>query len=150
MASPTLHPGEPAADVPGPRASLWVLRTVVTAQLLLIALQPVLAGWYLSGDFDALGLHGTNAGFVVLAGLIVLGCALVYWLAGGGRGWVPAAAAGLLIAEVLQYGFGYARLLWLHVPLGVAVVIGAVLLTVWVWGSGARRARRRPAPRAGR
>lgn len=122
-------------------ASLWVLRIAVTVQLLLVALQPVLAGSYLSGDFDALGLHGTNAGFVMLAGLLLLVCALVYWRAGRGPGWVPAVAAGLWAVEVLQTGFGYARLIGLHIPLGVTVVTGAVLLTVWAWRPGARHAR---------
>jgi hypothetical protein len=138
---PTLRPGEPAAPVSGPRATLWVLRIAVTAHLLLVALQPVLAGAYLSGDFDALGAHGSNAGYVTLVGLAVLVCALAYWLGGRGRGWVPAAAATIWVAEVLQTGFGYARLLGLHIPLGVTIVTGAVLLTAWAWRPGARRSR---------
>jgi len=53
-------------------------------------------------------------------------------------GWLRAAA---LLAEEFQLGFGYARILALHVPLGVAIFGGTVALLV-----GTRRLTRVDAP----
>ncbi len=41
--------------------TLWLLRAVVTLFLLAVLAQPVLAGLYLSGEFDALAVHGAIA-----------------------------------------------------------------------------------------
>ena len=40
-----------------PRVSLWPLRVVLTAHLLAVLAQPVLAGRFLTGDVDAIGWH---------------------------------------------------------------------------------------------
>jgi len=45
-------------------------------------------------------------------------------------------------AASFQTGFGYARQLALHVPLGVAIVTAAVLLAVAVWRPVMRLPRR--------
>ncbi|MQA16233.1 MAG: hypothetical protein GEV09_19420 [Pseudonocardiaceae bacterium] len=126
----------------GPRVTLWVLRTVSVLLLLAVLAQPVLAGLYLSGEWDALGLHSGNAVLVESLSFFLLLAALAYWLAGRGRGRVALAATLLFIAAVMQSGFGYARQLGLHIPLGVAVVTASVVFTVWVCRAGARTPRR--------
>lgn len=120
-----------------------MLRGVVLLHLLCVVGQPILAGVFLDGEFDALVLHGLNAGIVTTLGMVLVPVTLLYWLPGGGRGWPVLAAIALFFAEGAQSGFGYARLLGLHVPLGVAIVTGSVLFTVWVFGAGARQPRRR-------
>ncbi len=126
----------------GPRATLWLLRAVTLLQCLAVLAQPVLAGMFLSGDSDALGAHGINASLVAFLSLSQLVASMLFWLAGRGRGWPVLATALMFLAVVLQIGFGYARQLDLHVPLGVTIVVASVLLTGWTWRPGARRARR--------
>lgn len=130
-----------AAPAPGPRITLHVLRVVAAVHCLVVCIQPVLAGLYLSGDFDALSLHAINGSVVTSLALLQLIAAVVFWLAGRGRGWPAACAAALFVAETLQIGFGYARELHLHIPLGVTIVVGSFMLTVWAWRATARRAR---------
>jgi hypothetical protein len=47
----------------------------------------------------------------------------------------------VFLAEGFQIGMGHSRQLDLHVPLGVAIVVAAVLLAAWVWTPSAARAR---------
>jgi uncharacterized membrane protein (UPF0182 family) len=135
---------EPAAVArnAGPRVTLWLLRAVTLLFLLAVLVQPVLAGLYLSGEWDALGIHSGNAVLVELLGQVLVLTALAYWLAGRGRGRFALAAVLLWLAVGMQAGFGYARLLGLHIPLGVAVVTASVLFAIWVWRRGARTPRR--------
>lgn len=141
MNTRTAAPSAPART-DGPRVTLWLLRTVTTLFLLAVLAQPVLAGLYLSGEWDALGLHSGNAVLVESLVFFVLLAALAYWLAGRGRGRVPLAAALLWFATAMQAGFGYGRQLGLHIPFGVALVTASVLFTIWVWRQTARTPRR--------
>lgn len=138
----TAGPQSTPVAVRGPRATVWLLRVTATGQAGLAVLQPVLAGWYLSGDYDALGAHDTNAGFVAGAVLATLAAALLYWLPGRGRGWPVLVPVVLFVALVFQFGAGYGRELALHIPLGVGIVTVSVLFALWAWSPAARRARR--------
>jgi hypothetical protein len=120
-----------------PRVTLWLLRAVVTVHLVAVLLQPVLAGRYFDGDVDAIGWHAALGSVVAALGLAVIAAALLYVVAAR-RSWPLLVVAALLfVAEGLQIGFGYAHQLGLHVPLGVAVAVAAVLLAAWAW-RGAR------------
>ncbi len=136
----TVHPE--AGAPPGPRLTLWLLRALALLLLPAVLIQPELAGLYLSGEWDALGLHSGNAVLVESLSFFLLIAALLYWLVGRGRGRVVLTCALLFVAVVMQAGFGYARQLGLHIPLGVAVVTGTVLFTIWVCRRGARTPRR--------
>ena len=137
------HPAPPErAASPGPRITLWLLRAVVTLFLLAVLAQPVLAGLYLSGEFDALAVHGAIAGVVILLAMVLIGTALLFCTAGRGRFWPLPVAVATFLAAGLQTGFGYARQLGLHVPLGVVIVTVAVLLAAAVWRPAMRRPRR--------
>jgi hypothetical protein len=135
----TLAP--PAAPVRRPRASLWVLQTVVTAFVPAVLAQPVLAGLYLTGDVDAMGVHGLVGSLLALGAMAVVAAALAYVLGGRGRVWVLPVSVLLFLAVGLQIGYGYARELELHVPLGVLIVTASVLLVGWVWTPLAARPR---------
>ncbi|MGH3934061.1 MAG: hypothetical protein ACRDS1_03610 [Pseudonocardiaceae bacterium] len=138
----TEAPSAPPVPVRGPRATVWLLRGTATVLAGLALLQPVLAGWYLSGDYDALGVHDSNAGFVAFAVMGTFVGALLYWLPGRGRGWPVGVPVALFIALVFQFGAGYNRELALHIPLGVGIVATSVVFAGWTWSPAARRGRR--------
>ena len=142
MDTTTEAPLTTLTPVRGPRATVWLLRATATVLAGLALLQPVLAGWYLSGDYDALGVHDSNAGFIALAVMGMLVAALLYWLPGRGRGWPVLVPVVLFGALVFQFGAGYNRDLWLHIPLGVGIVTVSVLFGWWTWSPAARQARR--------
>lgn len=125
----------------GPWLTLWPLRLLLTVHLVAVLAQPVLAGRYLAGDVDAIALHGTIGSTLAAVGLLLIVLALLYVLGGRGRWWVAPAAVALFLAEGFQIGAGFTRDLGLHVPLGVAIVLASVLLTVWVWSPSAGRSR---------
>lgn len=126
----------------GPRVTLWLLRAAVSAFLLAVLVQPVLAGRYLAGEFDALGVHASNAGVVILLAMVVAAASLLFATLGRGRFWPLPVAVALFLSAGFQTGSGYARQLALHIPLGVAIVTAAVLLAVAVWRPSMRRPRR--------
>jgi hypothetical protein len=135
----TLAP--PAAPPRRPRITLWTLRLTLTAFLLAVLAQPVLAGRYLVGDVDAIEVHGLIGSLLALGAMVVIAAGLAYVVVGRGRLWVLPATVLLFLAVGLQIGFGYNRELQLHVPLGVAIVVIAVVFTAWSWAPVAARPR---------
>ncbi len=145
MSASTTTPGlapEAVAAPPGPRATLWVLRSFAVLHSLCAVGQPVLAGIYLGGDVDAIGVHEINASVVAGLGVAQLVAAIVYVWAGKGRAWPLWASLGLVLAEQVQAGLGYEGVVAIHVPLGVTVIALQILLTVWVFRAAARVSRR--------
>lgn len=124
-----------------PRLTLWLLRLVLTVYLVAVAFQPVLAGMFLTGDVDAIAMHGTIGGSLAFVGLLIIGATVLYVLGGRGKLWVLPVAVSLFLASGIQIGMGYSRSLQIHIPLGVAIVTASVLLAVWVWSPSAARAR---------
>jgi len=112
---------------------LLLFRIVATLAAVGTILQPFLAGLFLSGSFDALKAHEVTGQAV--GGIAVLSflCAILYWRVGGGPVIALRMSGGLLVAVVLQIVLGYSRILALHVPLGVALVIGAGQLAHFAW-----------------
>jgi hypothetical protein len=113
----------------------------VSIHALLIVGQPVLAGAYLNGEFDALSYHGINADVIILADMVQFAVAVIYCWAGKGSALPALLSVVLFFAEGLQIGMGYERNLAVHIPLGVAVLLTQLLLAVWVWGAKARMPR---------
>ena len=126
-----------------PRASLWTMRVLLTGHLAAVLAQPVLAGRYLTGDVDAIEVHGLIGSLLALVAMALIAGALLYVVAGRGRLWILPVAVALFFAEGIQIGMGHAGQLELHVPLGVAIVVTAVLLAAWAWSPAARRPRGR-------
>ena len=110
----------------------WVLRAVVSAHVLAIVGQPVFAGVYLSGDYDALRWHAIGADVVSYIAVAQLVVAVVVWIRQR-EAWPFLATATVLVAEVAQYFAGLAGALWLHIPLGVLTVVMVVVLFIRVW-----------------
>jgi hypothetical protein len=135
----TLAP--PVVRVRRPRASLWALRIVTLAFVLAVLAQPVLAGLFLTGDVDAIGVHGLIGSLLALGAMAVIAVVLAYVFGGRGTLWVLPVSVLLFLAVGFQIGAGYARQLELHVPLGVVIVTTSVLLAGWAWSPLAARAR---------
>jgi hypothetical protein len=128
-----------------PRGSLWALRIIAVLHLAILALQPLLAGLYLDGDADAIGTHGINAHIVQTLCFAQIVAAIFYAWPGGGRIWPLVFSSGLWLAEGFQLGMGYARVLIVHILLGVGIVAAQSLFTVWTCRRAARvpRVRRK-------
>ena len=117
----------------GRRWTQLLFRTVVTCETALALGQAVLAGSFLSGHSGALDLHALNATATGLTAVAQTVAALLLWRPGGGPGWPALASAELFAAEAGQMARGYGRVLAVHVPLGVAVIAGTLLMLVWSW-----------------
>jgi hypothetical protein len=111
----------------------WPFRVVVSAAGVLLFNQAVFAGQFLSGTFGALHTHRENA---TAAGIVVLAAALaavpIRW-PGRGPSWPVFACLGLFGLVALQMRLGFARVLTVHVPLGVTIIALAALLVIWAW-----------------
>lgn len=145
----TVAPSPPVTAAPArrPRVSLWLLRAVVTVHLLAVAVQPVLAGLFLTGDVAAIEVHGLVGSVLAAWSLLVIAVTVGYVAGGHGKLWVLPAMVVLFLAEGFQIGMGYARTLQAHIPLGVVIVAVSLLLAIWVWSPWARvpRGARPPA-----
>ncbi|MVU78277.1 hypothetical protein GPX89_13610 [Nocardia sp. ET3-3] len=115
------------------RALRVAVRTVATLTAADALIQAALAGRFLAGNFDALGLHAANTS--VLAALTVTLLAVVAVRSRRERGpWWPAAAVLALVAtEGLQAWLAQLDYLELHVPLGVGIIASLILVTRWAW-----------------
>ncbi|MEU6645377.1 hypothetical protein ABZ863_22875 [Saccharomonospora sp. NPDC046836] len=130
---------EPAST--HPVRTLLLLRATVVLGTICVLAQPVLAGGYLSGTFDFLGYHESNAH--IISGLLVLQAAagVAYLVAGRGSA-IPLVFTVVQFAAVgLQTGMGYSRQLAVHIPLGVFIVLMSLHLCVWVFRPVARLSR---------
>lgn len=102
--------------------------------------QPVFAGVYLSGSIRGLELHARGADIIFTLGALQLILAFIVTVRAR-RWWPTALSALLLAAETAQYIAGRDGTLWLHLPLGVAIVAGAALTAVAFWVLPAPRRR---------
>jgi hypothetical protein len=101
----------------------------VFARLLLLATyaQSIFAGVFLSGKIWGRDAHEMNAGILVLVAFVAGGVALftLREVSGGKR--FAFSLLGFAVALVIQYAIGQEiadgeRLLWLHIPFGVALI----------------------------
>lgn len=113
--------------------ALWVFRVAVTIQFIQLAMQPILAGMFLNGQYSALSTHSSSGGILMVTGFLQIGAAVLLWRPGRIAGWPIGAAVALLVAELVQLTAGHSRAMALHLPLGVALVIASLLLTGWAW-----------------
>lgn len=114
-------------------AWIWPFRITMTVAALLMCVQPVLAGQFMSGTHGALRAHDRNADLAAAGVLVSVVCAvLLRWL-GRGPLWPSLVSALLLVMTGAEIGLGKQRVLAVHVPLAVAIVMLAVWLAVWSW-----------------
>jgi len=118
-----------------------VNRVLVSAHTVAIIGQPVFAGGYLGGDYDMLWLHRWGADAVSFLAYAQVLAALVLLLVRGPR-WLLWVSLAIAAGETAQYFAGMDGALDLHIPLGVALVVGMVLTTIAVWRPQTWRAGR--------
>lgn len=116
----------------------WPYRITLSVSAVLLFNQAVFAGQFLGGSYPSLATHRENATYAGIAVLVAGLAAIVIRWPGGGPWWPIAATFGLFGLIAAQIVFGFLRLLVIHIPLGVSIIVLAVLLLVWAW-------RRRPA-----
>ncbi|MBQ1122308.1 hypothetical protein [Streptomyces sp. B15] len=133
------------AAAPSPMVRGWpvvALRTVATLFFLLLLIQPVLAGMFISGDVDLLKLHETNSFVISITSWFQVLAAVLVWRPGRGPLWPIGATVLLSFTVVMQDGWGYARELDLHIPVGVFMVAASTALLHWAYGYRPGRGRR--------
>ncbi|WP_460718683.1 hypothetical protein [Nocardia heshunensis] len=113
-----------------PRAALRTAATLAVADGLL---QALLAGRFLAGNFDALGMHGANTSVLAALTITLLGIVIAWCRTERGPWWPAVAALALVGAEGVQVWFAQLNLLELHVPFGVGIIATLGLLTAWAW-----------------
>jgi hypothetical protein len=129
------HIRNPPSAVSSRRAGwvYWPFRIAITIATVLLFNQAVFAGQFLSGTYASLQIHRNNA---TAAGVTVvvatLSAVLIRW-PGRGAWWPIPACFGLSALIGVQIALGLNRVLAIHIPLGVAIIVLAVLLTVWSW-----------------
>ncbi len=126
---------EPAEDrsTRSGRWAVWAFRILITTAAVLLFNPAVLAGQFMSGTYEALEFHAFGA----TASEIVDALAMVP--AGWARFrrsyplWPAVLTALLFVAINVQEFAGEERILTVHVPLGVAIIVMVSGFTVWAW-----------------
>lgn len=111
----------------------WLFRITSTVAAITLFDQAVFAGQFLSGTYGSLHTHRENATFAGIAVLIsTVAAVLVRW-PGRGPWWPIVGSLGIFGLIALQIVLGFARVIAVHVPLGVATIILAAGVAVWAW-----------------
>ena len=104
-------------------------RISVTAAAVFATAQAIIAGNFLSGHYGALVWHNLTAGLLIVAALLSAVLALVR------RPPRPILIGALLLPVFVaaQAALGMFRVLTLHVPIGVLMIVGSWRLAAWAW-----------------
>lgn len=111
----------------------WPYRITLSVAAVLLFNQAVFAGQFLGGSYPSLASHRENATYAGIAVLAAGLAAIAIRWPGRGPWWPIAATFGLFGLIALQIALGFLRLLEIHVPLGVSIIVLAVLLLFWAW-----------------
>ena len=114
----------PKATTGAGEKGIRLVRRLVGINLAFVALQALSAGFLMSGYAPALKAHAAVAVALQFGALIQAVAAVVQWRRRRVPAWVAGASIGLFVSIFLQVGFGYRRLYWLHVPIGVGIFGG--------------------------
>jgi hypothetical protein len=137
-----LSPPDPRAPArrPAPRWPIVIVRVVSVLVLLQVLVQAALAGGFITGDVGLLDLHSANGVLLVLTTAALLPATVLLLRPGRGPWWPIAFSVALWWLVAVQVGFGFARQVGLHIPLGVAIMSLISVFTGWsVLYRGARR-----------
>lgn len=126
------HPSDDRAIGRG-RWAVMVYRTMISIAAVVLFNQAVLAGQFMSGTIESLEFHSVSASVadgVVLLALIAAGVAKYK----GRYSWWPVGWTFLLLVALQGQEFaGEQRILTIHVPLGVFLIMSVSWLTIWAW-----------------
>jgi hypothetical protein len=124
------------SEPPRPRWPIVVLRVLAVVVLLQVLLQAALAGGFITGSVGLLGLHSANGILLVLTTAALLPAAVLLLRPGRGPWWPIAFAVALWWVVAIQVGFGFARFVGLHIPIGVTLM---GLITGFTWWAFSHR-----------
>ncbi len=124
------------ADNRSAKSARWAVRAFrvpISVAAVVLFNQSLNAGEFMSGRFEFLEFHrfgATAAEIVVLLAVIGAG-----WARFRGRypWWLVGVTALLFVAIQVQEWAGEERVLSVHIPLGVSIIVTVILLTVWAW-----------------
>jgi hypothetical protein len=130
-----LSPPDPAVTAArgAPRWPIVVVRALSVVVLLQVLIQAGLAGGFITGDVGLLGLHSANGILLVLTTAALLPAAVLLLRPGRGPWWPIAFSVVLWWLVAVQVGFGFARQVGLHIPLGVSIMGLISGFTWWAW-----------------
>jgi hypothetical protein len=115
------------------RWAVMVYRIMISITAVVLFNQAVLAGQFMSGTIESLEFHSVAASVadgVVLLALIAAGVARFKRR----YSWWPVGWTFLLLAALQGQEFaGEQRILTIHVPLGVFLIMSVSWLTIWAW-----------------
>lgn len=122
----TIHPA------PVPRWPYLLFRGTTASLGVLSVAEAAFAGSFLNGHYDLLRAHLVTAMVMIAIALAQAATTVFLRRAGAPRSVL---LAGLVLPVVLaaQSGLGTGRVLGLHVPLGVLMVVGLLRLAAWAW-----------------
>lgn len=122
----SVHVSATVRDVPADVGGWGVelIRGLVIVNLVLVALQALSAGFFLSGDGRGVNAHAAGAIALQCGVLLQAVSALVLWRTRRLPGWVAGMCLGLLVVVFLEAGLGHSKRFWLHLPLGVLIFGG--------------------------
>jgi hypothetical protein len=126
-------PAHPPALEAGPRWPRWAFRVTSTVAAVMLFDQAVFAGQFLSGRYESLATHRENATFAGIAVLVAGVAAVLVRRPGRGPWWPTLACLGLFALIAGQIALGFARVISLHVPLGVLIIVLGTAVTVGAW-----------------
>jgi hypothetical protein len=92
----------------------------------LVALQPISAGFFMSGYGPAVAVHSFVGLALLLGALIQAVTAIVWWRRSGLLGRAAVSGVVLFVMVVLEVRLGFSRVYWLHVPIGVGLFGGLI------------------------
>ncbi len=132
----TSHETPGTSSVTLPQNKRWLalpFRLIITAEAVLLFGQSVFAGQFLSGTFEALRTHRENANIAAIVMLVAGVAAVPLRWAKRGVLWEPLACLGLFGLIALQIALGEDHVFAIHVPLGVTIIVLAVLFAIYAW-----------------
>ena len=111
----------------------WPYRIALSIAAVLLFDQAVFAGQFLAGSYPSLATHRENATYAGIAVVVAALAAILIRWPGKGPWWPMAVTFALFGLIAAQIALGFARVLAIHIPLGVTIIVLAVLLVVWAW-----------------
>ena len=115
------HAAITTASTDAPGRSIKLMRGLFRINLVLVALQPLSAGLFLSGYGRAMDIHAGIALALQVGALIQMVTACILWRRERVPAWVAGVSIGLFLLLFLQIGTGYSKRYWLHLPIGVGI-----------------------------
>ncbi len=111
----------------------WPYRIVLSVAAVLLFDQAVFACQFLGGSYPSLATHRENATYAGIAVAAAAFAAIPIRWPGRGPWWPMAATFGLFGLVGAQILLGFSRVLAVHIPLGVSIIVLVALLVCWAW-----------------